>query len=139
MSEGIARTTAVITRYQIIERLYLGASTGLPSSESQLLSDCLVKVYIIVLRYLVKLKMYWSHNTAVRIAKAVTMTLETEQDAFHFKYKEADEDTYRMLSLIQNHSRDDEARKLESILSDMQAENMAPVIRIAKDVSQLHD
>ena len=105
----------------------------------QLLSDRTVKVYVIVLRYLAKLRRYWSQNAATRIAKAFVTNIEDELETLQLDIRKADNETCRAFDLFEARQTIDSSNMTIETLRQLLAEATAPVIRVAKNISESHD
>lgn len=139
MSEGIEIVTSVIARYEIIERLYLYPTTASMDCNSQLLNNCIIKVYTIILKYLIKAKKFWSENTAKRIVKAPFTNMEAENTRLQTAIKNADDETDRITSLLQDQRRTDESKATREALKLLLEETMSPVFRMARNISDIND
>lgn len=63
MIEGVERVSSLITRYDILEKLYLLPTTA-PALAREQLEKSIVKLYSAMLKYLSKAGRYYSQNTA---------------------------------------------------------------------------
>jgi hypothetical protein len=61
--EGVERISSLITRCDILERLYLLPMTALALAREQL-EKSIIKLYSAMLKYLSKARRYYSQNTA---------------------------------------------------------------------------
>ena len=68
--EGVETVALVITRYTIVEHLYLTKSTKLRDE----LTDGITRLYAETLRFLSEACRYYSQSTAVRVAKSLVQT-----------------------------------------------------------------
>ena len=62
MVEGIQDVANIITRYHIVEQLYLRNSIVTKTGDQ--LSQCLVNLYAAILKFLFKAKRYYDQGTA---------------------------------------------------------------------------
>lgn len=139
MSEGIEHVADVMARYEIIESLHRRPTTVSSSRESQLLNECVIKVYTIILQFLAKARKFWSVNTAKRMAKAVFGNMEAEQNALQLAIRKADGETKRILTLVQNQQSTDDSQATRDILDRLRAETTVPMVRMAQDISDIND
>lgn len=139
MSEGIEHVADMMSRYEIIENLYRRSTTVSSSRESQLLKECVIKVYTIILQYLAKARKFWSVNTAKRMAKALFSNMEAEQNALQSAIRKADDETNRILALLQNQQGTDGSQATREILDRLRAETTVPMVRMAQDISDIND
>lgn len=139
MSEGIEYVADVMARYEIIENLHCCPTTVSCSRESQLLNECVIKVYTIVLRYLAKARKFWSENTTKRMAKALFTNMEAEHDALQIAIRKADDETNRIVSLLQNQQSTQESIATREILDRLREETMVPMVRMAQNISDIND
>ncbi|KAI9704106.1 MAG: hypothetical protein M1836_006967 [Candelina mexicana] len=139
MSEGVENITCVIARYEIIERLYLHPTTAPTNGDSKLLNDCVIKVYIKILRYLVKAKKFWSENTAKRIVKSPFTDMEAENNVLQAAIKKADDEVYRITSLLQDKRRSEKENDTREALERLLKDTTSPIVRMAQDVSDIKD
>ena len=63
MIEGVEHVSSLITRYDILEKLYLLPTTA-PTLAKEQLEKSIVKLYSAMLKYLSKAGRYYSRNTA---------------------------------------------------------------------------
>ena len=139
ISEGIEIVTSVIARYEIIERLYLYPTTASMDCNLQLLNHCIIKVYTIILKYLIKAKKFLCENTAKRIVKAPFTNMEAENTRLRTAIKNADDETDRITSLLQDQRRTDESKTTREALKLLLEETMSPVVRMARNISDIND
>lgn len=139
MSEGIENVAAVMARYEIIEKLYCRPTSVSCSLESRLLNECVIKVYTIILHYLAKARRFWSENTAKRMAKTIFTNMEAAHSSLQSAITKADDETDRILTLLQNQQRTDESKAMREILDRMRQESMAPMVRMAQNISDIND
>lgn len=100
MIEAIALVANLITRYEFIERLYLKRDTELESH----LSDNLVKMYAIVLGYLVKAKRFFAKNSTRRCISGVANPAQRDVEVFLLEVKAAQADVDLWIGLIDTKS-----------------------------------
>ena len=62
MADGVQHVSNLITRYAILEKLYLQANTVAMAKDQ--LSQSIVKLYTTILKYLSKARRYYDRNTA---------------------------------------------------------------------------
>ena len=62
VAEGLESVTKIITQYRIAEKLYLQR----PTEGATELKDCIVDLYVLVLRFLIRAQEFYSKNTAER-------------------------------------------------------------------------
>ena len=67
VAEGLESITRIVTQYRIVEKLYLQRS----SEEAIELKDCLVDLYVLALRFLIRAQKFYSNNTGERIFKSM--------------------------------------------------------------------
>ena len=139
MSEGIEDVAALMARYEIIEKLYLYQTPASCLRESKLLSDCVTKIHVIILKYLAKARKFWSENTAKRIGKALFTNMEAEHNELQSAMRKADDETNRTISLLQHQQRTDESKETRETLDRLLQETMVPVIRMAQNISEIND
>ena len=139
MSEGVEHVADVMARYEIIENLYMRPTTAPSSRESQLLNECVIKVYKIILQYLAKARKFWSENTTKRMAKAFFTNMEAEHNALQSAIRKADDETNRIVSLLQNQQRTDDLKATREILDRLQAETLMPMVRMARNIADIND
>lgn len=139
MSEGIEEIARVLSRYEVIERLYLSPTVATNSSDLQLLQACVTRVYTIILRYLAKATKFWTENTAKRMAKALITTLEAEHNDLQSALRRADDESYRMVSLVKGQQATEGWRATSDILERMVDDSQMPIVRMAQSVSEIND
>jgi hypothetical protein len=67
MLEGLELVFNLITRFQLVERLYLHR----PSSVQVRLNEAIIALYASILEYLLKAHRYFTQKTSIRIAKSI--------------------------------------------------------------------
>ena len=67
VTEGLEYVTKIITQYRIVEKLYLQR----PSEGATELKDCIVDLYVLVLRFLIRAQEFYSNNTVERALKSI--------------------------------------------------------------------
>ena len=141
MSEGIENAAAIMARHEIIERLYLYSPTRSSSSEMQLLllRSCIINVYTNVLKYLAKARNFWSYNTANRMATAVLTSMESENKDLQLAMSKADDETYRLVHLLQDQQTMGEFNAVHKRLDRLQQDLLKPVFRLANSISNIDD
>ncbi|MCJ1352386.1 MAG: hypothetical protein MMC33_002370, partial [Icmadophila ericetorum] len=135
MVEGIEHISNLITRYAIIEHLYLQSTAAMAKDQ---LSQSLVKVYAAILQYLSKAKRYYDRNTAKRTVMAMLQTAESNVKEYLDKIsvEEANVDSCIRLMEAEVHlNSKDRLQRLEALLR--QLDN--PINRSATQLSDLHD
>lgn len=139
MSEGVEHVADVMARYEIIENLYRRPKAAPSSRESQLFNECVTKVYTIILHYLAKARKFWSENTAKRMAKALFTNMEAEHNALQSAIRKADDETNRIVSLLQNQQRTEDLKATREILDRLRAETLMPMVRMAQNIADIND
>ena len=139
ISEGIEKVAAVMARYEVIEKRYLMPTAPSCSRESQLLSDCVIKVYTILLNYLTKARNFWSKNSAKRMANALFTNVEAGHNEMQSALEKADDETNRTIHLSRDQQRTHESKVIRELLDRLLQETMLPVVRIARDISKIND
>lgn len=139
MSEGIEHVADVMARYEIIEKLYWCPTSASYSRESQLLNECVIKVYTIILHYLAKARKFWSENSAKRIAKALFTNMEAEHNALQSAIRKADDETNRIVTLLQSQQTMNHSKAMMEILDRLREETMVPIVRMAQNISDIND
>lgn len=77
-AESLEQVSGLITRYAMIEGLYLNAVSAIKEQ----LKNAIVRLYTAVLTYLLKARRYYARNTPERIARSLVSTPETSVEAF---------------------------------------------------------
>ena len=145
MAEGVELVAELITRYTIVEHLYLRR----PSHAKEQLTQALIKLYARVLTYLPKARAYYEKNTLKRAVGSLVQSSEQIVQAYVNNIKQeqvnvdactrlVDAEVMRRVDLGINSGfaqPDDDRKKLMDFLADMDK----PIRRIAIQLSELYD
>lgn len=129
----------VLYRYRILEDVCFSPLPSSRGDERLYLSGCIVKVYTAVLKYLATAKKYWSHNTASRIARGLVRDMEAEHQTLQSVVSTADEEVFKTANLFQMRELLDISEATKEALTAVVDDLRGPLVRIAQDVSQIHD
>ena len=129
----------VLYRYRILEDVSLSPLSSSRDDARLYLGGCIIKVYTAVLKYLAAAKKYWSHNTASRIARSLVRDMETERQTLQSAVSTADEEAFKTANLFQMRELFDISEATKEALTTVVDELRGPLVRIAQDISQLHD
>ena len=139
MSKGIETIADIISRYEILDKLYLTPTASSTSNDDDLLGRCIIRVYSNILRYLARAKRYWSHNTAIRVAKGTFAGIEQLHDELQSSVRKADNETNRVVDLLQSQQRASESKAIRDALLRLQNEIYMPTIRMAQNLAEIND
>ena len=144
VAEGLESITRIITQYRILERLYLQRS----SEEATELKDCLVDLYVLALRFLIRAQKFYANNTIERTFKSIfdfrdrfqgcLENIEKQQllvkkyaDLVDTRQRQNLEEGLEKLTLEEKANSD----RLQQILQDLQQ----PISRIGGQLEYIHD
>ena len=144
VAEGLECVTRIITQYRIVEKLYLQRS----SEEATGLKDCLVDLYVLALRFLIRAQKFYSDNTVERTFKSMfdfrdrfqgcLDNIEKQQllvkkyaDLVDARQRQNLEEGLENLTLEEKANSD----RLHQILEDLKQ----PISRIEGQVEYIHD
>ena len=139
MSEGIETVAEIISRYEILERLYLPPTASSMSRDDDLLCRCIIRVYSSILGYLAKAKRFWSYNTAIRVAKGIFSGMEQLHTELQSSIQKADDETNRIVYLLESQQRAGEAEATRDILLRLRDEISMPTVRMAQNLAEIND
>lgn len=129
----------VLYRYRILEDVCLSPLPSPRDDALLYLGGCIVKVYTAVLNYLATAKKYWSHNTASRIARSLVRDMEAERQTLQSVVSTADEEAIKTANLFQMRELYDISEATKKALTTVVDDLRGPLMRVAQDVSHLHD
>jgi ankyrin repeat protein len=136
MIEGLEVVAHTLTRYTIMEQLYL--CSGPVSSIYDQLRENLIKLYVSILRYLARAKAYFSKSTLRRALKSsvqsAELAVQVHLDLIQKKAKSVDAclDVLKAQSLeTTSHT----TSRLLRLLTDLET----PIIRSSTQISEIHD
>ncbi|KAH0335580.1 ankyrin, partial [Aureobasidium melanogenum] len=151
MAEGIELVSAMITRYAVVESLYLLEESSLKAQ----LTDRITKLYVSILRYLSIAKTYYDKSTWERVGgsafKSPHDLIEVPIADFRAGHGEVDEilkiidaekkkDSDRKLSEIQEtaESTRDELERLRQLSRDMM-KKLEPIDELTAEISEMRN
>lgn len=100
MVDGVEHISNLITRYHVLEAIYLKPVVGGDSKPHEQFEASLVKLYVAIMLYLVKARRFFEKSTFRRMAGAVVHTTESSVESFLAKIEEAQADVNHCLSLL---------------------------------------
>ena len=141
MVHGVQIVANLVTRYSIVEKLYLGPDTARITTGQ--LSGSITRLYTAILEYLLKAKHYYDRNTMQRIGQSVVQSVDSNVDTYLRKISTADQDVKDCITLVSDkrlsnqlqNTNDSLLAFLERLLSQLDG----PMYRSANLVSELHN
>lgn len=136
MIEGVETVTHSITRYSIMEHLYLD-----PSRQSAIhsqLRENMVKLYVSILRYLARAKEHFSKATIKRLLKS---TVQSADAAVHVHLSVIEKKAKGVdvcLDVLRSQCFEDTNEKASRLLR-LFADVEKPILRSATQISEIHD
>lgn len=144
VAEGLESVTRIITQYKIVEKLYLQRS----SEEATELKDCLVDLYFLALRFLIRAQKFYSNNTVERTFKSMfdfrdrfqgcldkiekqQLLVKKYADLVDTRQRQNLEEGLEKLTLEEEANSD----RLQQILEDLQQ----PISRMEGQLEYIHD
>jgi nucleoside-triphosphatase THEP1 len=115
MLEGLELVFNLITRYELVERIYLQR----PSSVQVRLGEAIITLYVSILQYLVKAHRYFAQKTALRIAKSI-FRLEDMTAKFITTIKSKSGNVDEFVRLVSGEITNTVDRKIESVDDKLQ-------------------
>ncbi|CZR67760.1 uncharacterized protein PAC_17659 [Phialocephala subalpina] len=145
MVDGVEHISNLITRYHVLEAIYLKPIEGGDLKARDQFEASLVKLYAAIMIYLVKARLFFNKNPIKRMAGAVVHTAESSVESFFDRIEKAQADVNRCLSLLDAERTQSSHENmslitlqiddLKRILSDLDA----PILRQATQIAALHD
>jgi ankyrin repeat protein len=136
MVEGIELVANVVTRYDLLERIYLDLSRQSPIHKE--LRENFVKLYVAILRYLSKAKGYFSKPTIKRVIKSTIepaeAAVQAHLDVIAKKIRSVDS-CLDVIKAQRSRAVDEKTSRLLEMLVDIEK----PITRTAMQVSALYD
>lgn len=112
--EGAAKITKITARYRLIECIYLHH----PRPATELLEQAIIRLYTVILRYIVQAKRYFQQRTGIRILKSGILAQDDFQDLLQTmdtEEKEAD----RCADLVRAEMANETSVQLANLSLDM--------------------
>lgn len=136
MVDGLETVTQMIALYSNLENIYLQQETLSPLLEQLRLA--LTKLYVSILRYLVKARQYFTKKTAVRVLKSVIVPPESAVQLYLDVIAKKATDLNRCVLLVQGEAIHSSGHYMQSI-STVLNEIRQPISASAAIVTQIHD
>ncbi|KAI9693666.1 MAG: hypothetical protein M1822_002937 [Bathelium mastoideum] len=134
MIEGLERISGLITYYAIFECIYLQGNYKAKKD----LEAALVKLYEVILHYLLKAEKYYKQDTFKRVVKSIAQQSPTDLDRLLEMIDEREGQVTQLSILIRRESQlqiDDTTQRMEDLLKGLQQ----PFLLISEQVQDLRD
>lgn len=138
IAEGVESISGLITRYSIVEKLYL--SDGNRSVAQNELYEAITNLYTAMLVYLSKAKYYFSGNSLKRFGRSLVETMRRQFDDLLAHISEAQAEKWTGLVVVefsQKAAQDASGRQLK-LMAALKGLEM-PIIQMQSQITQIQD
>lgn len=100
MVDGVEHISNLITRYHVLEAIYLKPAEGRDSKARDQFEASLVELYAAIMLYLVEARRFFDKSTVRRIAGGIVHTAESSVEVYLDEIEEAQKDVDNYLRLL---------------------------------------